>query len=210
MVSNLGSLQLAQKLTDYPLYADHSFNLFNHLAAKFMKENGIIQGCASLELSFSQLREIVEASSLPIEVIVHGSYESMICDHDLPGMSLPHAQELDNPEVYDRRYALLDKAGEKHSLRIDQYGRNHILFAKDLCLYPYLEKFNGLASYRIEAQDYTPEHTADLVRAYRQSLDKLSAGQTGFDDETFQKLQAAGPRELGIGTYRFRQSRNSV
>ena len=41
MVSNLGSLQLDQKLTDYPLYADHSFNLFNHLAAKFMKENGI-------------------------------------------------------------------------------------------------------------------------------------------------------------------------
>ena len=31
MVSNLGSLQLAQKLTGYPIYADHSFNLFNHL-----------------------------------------------------------------------------------------------------------------------------------------------------------------------------------
>ncbi|MBQ7497136.1 MAG: U32 family peptidase [Selenomonas sp.] len=210
MVSNLGSLQLAQKLTDYPLYADHSFNLFNHLAAKFMKENGLAQGCASLELSFAQLKEIVEASPLPIEVIVHGSYESMICDHDLAGMSLPHAQELDNPEVYDRRYALLDQAGEKHSLRLDQYGRNHLLFAKDLCLYPYLEKFNGLASCRIEAQDYSPELTAQVTKAYRERLDKLSAGEKAFDRETFENLQQASPREFGIGTYRFRQSRNSI
>ena len=210
MVSNLGSLQLAQKLTGYPIYADHSFNLFNHLSAKFMKENGIAQGCASLELSFSQLKAIVEHSPLPIEVIVHGSYESMICDHDLPGMSLPHAHFLDNPEVYDRRYALLDKAGEKHSLRLDQYGRNHILFAKDLCLYPYLEKFNGIASYRLEAQDYSQELTAQVTKAYRESLDKLSQGQEHFDGDVLEKLQQNSPREFGLGTYRFRQSRDSI
>ena len=210
MVSNLGSLQLAQKLTDYPIYADHSFNLFNHLAGKFMQENGIAQGCASLELSFSQLKALVEHSPLPIEVIVHGSYESMLCDHDLPGMSLPHAHFLDNPEIYDRRYALLDRAGEKHPLRLDQYGRNHILFAKDLCLYPYLDKFSGLASYRVEAQDYSPELTAQVTKAYRESLDKLALGEEFFDKVILEKLQKNSPREFGLGTYRFRQSRNSI
>jgi putative protease len=134
----------------------------------------------------------------------------MICDHDLPGMSLPHAHFLDNPEVYDRRYALLDKAGEKHSLRLDQYGRNHILFAKDLCLYPYLGKFNGIASYRLEAQDYSPELTAQVTKAYRESLDKLSKGQEHFDGDVLEKLQQNSHREFGLGTYRFRQSRDSI
>ncbi|MBE6073918.1 MAG: U32 family peptidase [Selenomonas ruminantium] len=208
MVSNLGSLKLAKQYTKLPVRADVSFNLFNHLAAKFLKENGLVQACSSLELSFEQLREIVENSELPVETIVHGSYESMICDHNLPGMSLPHYSDLDNPEVLDRHYALLDNAKEKHAIRIDQFGRNHIYFAKDLCLYPYLKKCNGIASYRIEAQDYTPEFTGKVTKIYREALDALASGQE-FDQSKLDELKQ-GPRELGIGTFRFRQSRNSI
>ena len=209
MVSNLGSLKLAKRLTDLPVQADVSFNLFNHLAAKFLKENGLTMGTASYELSFEQLREIVESSELPIEVVVHGSYESMICDHNIPGMSLPSFNELNNPEVLDRRYALLDKAGEKHPLRVDQFGRNHIYFAKDLCLYPYLAKFNGLGAYRIEAQDYTPEFAGMVTRIYRTALDNLTAGKEAFHADDLETLKK-GPRQLGLGTYRFRRSRNSI
>lgn len=213
MVSNLGSLKLAQSLTDLPVQADLSFNLFNQLAAKFLKENGLSMATTSYELSFEQLREIVETAELPLETVVHGSYESMICDHDFPAMSLPEFNELDNPEVLDRHYALLDTAGEKHAIRIDQYGRNHLYFAKDLCLYPYLAKFNGLASYRIEAQDYTPELTGRVTKLYREALDALAAGKSAeeaFDHAAFEEVERLSPREWGIGTYRFRQSRNSI
>lgn len=213
MVSNLGSLKLAQSITDLPVQADLSFNLFNQLAAKFLKENGLSMAATSYELSFEQLREIVETAELPLETVVHGSYESMICDHDFPAMSLPEFNELDNPEVLDRHYALLDTAGEKHAIRIDQYGRNHLYFAKDLCLYPYLAKFNGLASYRIEAQDYTPELTGRVTKLYREALDALAAGKSAeeaFDHAAFEEVERLSPREWGIGTYRFRQSRNSI
>ncbi|MGN8836293.1 peptidase U32 family protein [Mitsuokella jalaludinii] len=213
MVSNLGSLKLAQSITDLPVQADISFNLFNQLAAKFLQENGLSMAATSYELSFEQLREIVETAELPLETVVHGSYESMICDHDFPAMSLPEFNELDNPEVLDRHYALLDTAGEKHAIRIDQYGRNHLYFAKDLCLYPYLAKFNGLASYRIEAQDYTPELTGRVTKLYREALDALAAGKSAeeaFDHAAFEEVERLSPREWGIGTYRFRQSRNSI
>ena len=210
MVSNLGALKLAQSLTNLPVQADLSFNLFNHLATVFMKDNGITQACASLELSFEQLREIVENAVLPIEVVIHGGYESMICDHNFPAMSLPDYNELNEPELMDRHYALRDKAGEIHRIRIDQFGRNHIYFAKDLCLYPYLAKFNGIASYRIEAQDETPAATAMLTKIYRKALDRLAAGDASFDEHEFKTLQENAPRSLGIGTYRFRESRNSI
>ncbi|MGN0958351.1 MAG: peptidase U32 family protein [Selenomonas bovis] len=210
MVSNLGALKLAQSLTNLPVQADLSFNLFNHLATVFMKDNGITQACASLELSFEQLREIVENAVLPIEVVIHGGYESMICDHNFPAMSLPDYNELNEPELMDRHYALRDKAGEIHRICIDQFGRNHIYFAKDLCLYPYLAKFNGIASYRIEAQDETPAATAILTKIYRKALDRLAAGDASFDEHEFKTLQENAPRGLGLGTYRFRESRNSI
>ena len=211
LVSNLGSLKLAQTLTDLPVQADVSFNLFNHMAVRFLKENGLTMACASLELSFEQLREIVETSELPIEVIVHGSYESMICDHDFIGMNMKY-NELDNPELLDRHFALKDRAGEVHRLRIDQFGRTHIYFANDLCLYPYLQKMGGLASYRIEAQDYDPDLTAAVTRMYRKALDELAAGRTisAYDEQMLDTVKSMTPRVLGIGTFRFRESRNSI
>ena len=210
MVGNLGTLKLARTLTKLPIQADHSFNLFNHLAAAFLKENGLTMATASYELSFRQLREIVENSVLPIEAVVHGAYESMICDYNFPAMSLPAYNDLDSPELLDTHYAFRDEAGGVHSIRIDQYGRSHIYFAKDLCLYPYLEKFNGLGSYRIEAQDYTADVTAEIVRIYRAALDRLAAGGDGYRAAEFDRLTEIAPRPLGIGTYRFRQSRNSI
>lgn len=210
MVSNLGSLQLAKTILDLPLQADTSFNLFNSLAAKFLKENGLTMATTSYELSFEQLREVVEASELPLETVVHGSYEAMICDHNFPAMNLMDFNELQEPELLDRHYALLDTADEKHSIRIDQFGRNHILFAKDLCLYPYLDKFNGLASYRIEAQDYTPELTGKVTKLYRDALGALETGTFACDRERLAALEKVSPRAFGIGTYRFRQSRNSI
>ena len=210
MVGNLGTLKLARTLTKLPIQADHSFNLFNHLAATFLRENGLTMATASYELSFRQLREIVENAVLPIEAVVHGAYESMICDYNFPAMSLPNYSDLDAPELLDTHYAFRDEAGGVHSIRIDQYGRNHLYFAKDLCLYPYLEKFNGLGSYRIEAQDYTADVTAEIVRIYRAALDRLAAGGDGYRAAEFDRLTEIAPRPLGIGTYRFRQSRNSI
>ncbi len=209
MVSNLGTLKLAQECTDLPVQADFSFNLFNHMAATFMQKNGLVMGTASLELSFGQLKKLVENSPLPIEVIVHGAYESMICDHNFAAMILPY-KHLVNPEFVNRHYALKDKVGGVHPLRMDQFGRNHILFTKDLCYYPYLEKFNGIGSFRIEAKDYAPELVAQLTKAYRTALDNLDAGKPYFDEATFKLMQEKSPRQLGIGVYRFRQSQDSL
>ena len=209
MVSNLGSLKLAQENTDLPVQADFSFNLFNHMAATFLKKNGLVMGTASLELSFEQLKSLVEHSPLPIEVIVHGSYESMICDHNFAAMILPY-NHLDNPEFVNRRYALKDMAGEIHSLRMDQFGRNHIMFAKDLCYYPYLAKFNGIGAFRIEAKDYEADLTGFITKAYRVALDNLDQGKPYMDESVFKKMQEMGPRKLGVGVYRFRQSQDSI
>ena len=37
MVGNLGAATIVRELTDLPIYADHSFNLFNHVASEFLQ-----------------------------------------------------------------------------------------------------------------------------------------------------------------------------
>lgn len=209
LVSNLGSLRLAAT-TGLPLYADHSFNLFNHEAAAFLQANGVVQATSSYELSFDQLARLVRASELPIEAVVHGSYESMILDHNLPAMSLGAYNHLENPSFLDRRYALKDSAGEIHSLRIDQFEREHLYFGKDLCLYSHLAQFTGISSYRLELHDYAPELVALVTKTYREALDALRRGAFEPSAKTLRQMQEASPRTFGLGAYRFRESRNSI
>ncbi len=205
MAGNLGMLKLAYDCTDLPVQTDTYFNLFNSEAARFLAENDVFMAASSFEMSFAQLRDLAENSPLPIETVVHGSVESMICDHNIPAMAMKNYNRLNNPAAMEQHFALKDEAGEIHSLRLDQYGRCHIYFGKDLCLYPYLKKFKGIASYRIEGQDYSPQFTALVTKTYR---DAITSGET--DKEAFAMLKAESPRKFGIGVYRFRQSRNSL
>ena len=202
LVSNIGALNLLSKVLPISIHADLSFNLFNHKAAEFLKDNGAEMATASPELSYSQLKGLIENSPLPIEVVVHGSLESMICDHNFPKMYLD-IDEWAERDKFNRHYALKDEAGELHSIRIDQYGRNHIYFAKDLCLYRYINHFMGAASLRIEAQLYSADFVGYITKIYREAID------SNPNLEMMKELQEKSPRPLGIGIYRFKQSLNS-
>ena len=203
LVGNLGALNLIKTLTDKSVFADVSFNVFNPSAAEFLQNLGVEQAAASLELSFAQIRSLAENSSLPIEIIVHGATESMICDHDIAKLYLSDYDEFATPEKLNQHYAFVDEAGEIHKLRVDQFNRWHIFFGKELCLLPYVEKFYGAAALRVEAQDYSPEIVAQVVKIYRAALD----GENFAAD--FEIYKKNSPK-LGAGVFRFKQSKNSI
>jgi len=202
MVSNLGALTFAKNF-NLPLYADLSFNLFNEVAAEFLQSRGVIQAAASVELSFSQVRDLTEKSSLPIEILIHGAVETMVCGHNFVKFYYPNYDDFATPDVLNKHFALVDSAEEVHSLRTDQFEGTHIYFAKDLCLLPYVEKFLGAAALRIDAQDYSPEVTKLTTKIYRNALD----GKNFAED--LDALQKISPRKFGCGTYFFKESKNS-
>ncbi len=208
MVSNMGTLNMATQLTTLPVQTDFSFNTFNHLSAKLLKDNGSTMGTISLEATYAQIKELLFSSKLPLELIVHGPTEAMILDHNLPHMILGYDINT-QPELFNRHYGLLDSANEVHPIRIDQHERNHVLFAKDLCLIKFLAKLLGAASYRIEGQHYDAKLVGQLTKIYRQELDKMlnSPMQYEFDPNLLTQLSTISPRELGIGAFRYRVSR---
>ncbi|MNN87298.1 Peptidase family U32 [compost metagenome] len=54
----------------------------------------------------------------------------------------------------------------------DQYGRCHLLFAKELCYLPMLEEMKGLglASFRIEAATYNLETLRTIITTYQAAI----------------------------------------
>ncbi|SDE16584.1 peptidase U32 family protein [Sporomusa acidovorans] len=211
MVANSGMLRLAQNTLTLPIQTDFSFNLFNHLTAAWLKDNGACKATISLEATYEQIAELAHNSSLPLELIVHGALEAMVLDHCVPAAVLEKTAAYPCRHVcLDKQYSLVDSAGERHDIKIDQYCRNHILFAKDLCLLPHLPALMnaGVRHFRIEGQHYPPELVGSATALYRTELDKIfrNDGYT-YDKTRADKLAAASPRPLGIGAFRYRISR---
>jgi putative protease len=210
MVSNLGALRLARQLTDLPIQTDFSFNIFNHLSTQLLRNNGVSKATISLEATLEQIIALAENSSLPLEMIVHGSLPAMITDHSIPEAILSSKHQSNYDHALDRRqYALLDTAGQRHPIMIDQFGRSHLLFAKDLCLLPHLHSLAPVSNYRIEGQYYNSEQVGQITKIYREELDKLQSKHSAyqFDTTQLEKLSSISPRELGLGTFRYRISK---
>lgn len=204
MVSNPGSLMLAQQLTDLPLHGDFSFNVFNHLALEWLADNRAVLATISPEAAYRQIKSLYANAALPLALIVHGPIEAMIMDHSIPRLNLG----VDPTQQPEKHYALLDQARELHAIRTDQYGRDHILLASDLCLYGFLPQLRGLDAYRLECQHYTAEFTGFLTRTYRQALDRMAADPAGYsaDETALAAIIADAPRPLGCGPFRYSHS----
>lgn len=207
LVSNIGVLNMAHKLTNLPIITDYSFNIFNHLSANLLKANGATRSTISIEATYSQYIAMVKNATLPLEFIIHGSLEAMILDHSLPSLILG-SNHLDENYQIKHKYALLDSANEKHPIKIDQYNRNHILFAKDLCLLKIMPSLLGAQTYRIEGQHYTPELIALLTKTYVTELNQILKNPDHLStDDLITELENSSPRKLGVGSFRYRVSR---
>lgn len=207
LVSNIGVLNLAHRLTDLPIITDYSFNIFNHLSARLLKANGATRSTISIEATYNQYIAMLKNATIPLEFIIHGSLEAMILDHSLPTLILG-SNHLEENQQNKHNFALLDSANEKHPIKIDQYNRNHILFAKDLCLLKIMPKLLGAQTYRIEGQHYSPALIALLTKTYVSELKQsIQNPEHLCNDELIATLENSSPRKLGIGSFRYRVSR---
>ncbi|MBO8125629.1 MAG: U32 family peptidase [Firmicutes bacterium] len=206
MVANPGLLQLAKAETTLPLYGDYSLNIFNSKAAELLKEEGLVQVTAEPESSFARVKQLAADSSLPVEALVHGSLTAMVLEHCLPAALLEGGtrQDICSGPCRSRRFALKDIRGGIREIVIDQYCRNHILLANELCTLPFLASFSklGLAGFRLELPFSTPKVVSKVVKAYRQALDLLYSGESAeVLKEQAKEFVGSYHKPLGLGAY---------
>ncbi|MCF6148695.1 MAG: U32 family peptidase [Candidatus Kuenenia sp.] len=207
LIHNLGTLRIAKEYGLQP-FADYSLNILNSAAMKFLEEAGICGATASLECSYSHLKQLAENAVVPVECVAHGPVTGMILEHCIPAMltSKSHKKDHCRQVCQYMGYALKDERGEIRPIETDQYCRNHILLARDICVLPYLHSFvkTKVKILRIEAQFYETAFTKIAVGLYRKYLDillehpKLSMP---VSEKDWDALLKNSPRECNPGSY---------
>lgn len=172
MITNLGAIR-RYRGTGYPMIGDANLNVYNHLSAGLYTGLGLTKLTVSPEMTLEHFASFISRSDLPLEVVVHGTPALMYMEHDLfenTEVMEPIGEE-DNKFVPNHVLVLKTDKGENPVYR-DQYGRCHLLFAKELCYLPMLDEMNGLgiASFRIEGATYSTEELRTIIAAYQAAI----------------------------------------
>ncbi|WP_042204213.1 peptidase U32 family protein [Paenibacillus camerounensis] len=172
LVTNLGAIRRFKDM-GYPMIGDVNLNVYNHLAAELYTELGLQKLTVSPEMTMEHFAAFTSRSDLPLEVVVHGTPALMYMEHDLfenTEVMEPIGEE-DNLHVNNSVLVLKTDKGENPVYR-DQYGRCHLLFAKELCYLPVLDEMKGLgiSTFRIEAATYSAEALRAIITAYQAAI----------------------------------------
>ena len=103
-------------------------------------------------------------------------------------------------------YALKDEREEVRPLEVDQYCRNHLLLAKDVCVLPYFQSFvqTRIRVFRIEAQYYDDDLIKTVVGLYSKYLKAYQEHPTlslPIQESDWEILAEKGTRDFNLGAY---------
>lgn len=173
VVTNIGALHRFKKF-GIPMIGDYNLNISNNQSAMFYSEHGLNRFTASIELPLEHFTELVSHTTVPMEIVVHGSPVVMYLELDLYENTevFQSIAEEDNKFVDNRYLVLMTDKGENPVYR-DQFGRNHLTTAKELCYLPILPDLiqAGVRHFRVEGSTYTPEQLRSILSTYRKALE---------------------------------------
>lgn len=206
LVTNLGTIYAASKITELSLYADYSCNIANQQAAALLKDYRVVQVTAPLEFCCEEILAM-PGHELPVETVIHGSLPTMVTDHCISAAVLEGTTKHHpcSGVCRKRSYGLRDTAGQVHTLEVDQSCRNHIYLANELALLPYLLSFYGagFAGLRLEIPLYRANEVETVTKLYRQEIDHLwdDPSNYTFSESSWQQLLQIKKVYFGTGPY---------
>lgn len=145
---------------------------------RFLEEVGFRQVVLARELSLEQIRRIRQATSVTLEVFVHGalcvSYSGRCYISEVVAKRSANRGEC--AQFCRHRYTLRHPRGEV--LMADR----HLLSLKDLDLSPHLASLlsAGVDSFKIEGRLKDESYVKNVTAAYRRSLDALLAADASL------------------------------
>jgi putative protease len=178
-----GHLGLVSHLADagVDVIADYATNVFNQHTAALMFELGAQRVVASIELTTEELGHLVAPwSGRGFDVLVYGRPEGMTIEHCV----LSAAFEREPTTCRDlcvqkhTNVSLTDPAGYTFAVATDSACRNRLLHSRPIDASEYLPALwaQGVRGFQM-VFNVPGDPVQDIVRAYRDMLDALVAGQ---------------------------------
>ncbi|QXM06338.1 DUF3656 domain-containing U32 family peptidase [Crassaminicella indica] len=183
LVSNLGVLNIMKKLEDIYMITDFSFNVFNNGAVKYLKEINVKEVTLSIELTLKEIKEIIEKSYIPCEVIIHGNLPLMISKY-CPVSTVLKNDKNSCGACERNKFGLKDPLGVVFPMMRDNNCKVQILNAQKLCLIEHMKELMdlGLSSFRINFTDEGSKEIEDTINAYIEEMQNIIEGNKRSKD----------------------------
>jgi putative protease len=189
-----------------PIIVSVQANVTNYHAANFWKRLGAERVTLARELTFSEIKEIVQATDIATEVFVHGAVciaysgrcllSKYLADRDANQGNCAHSCRW--------KYYLMEEKRPNEFYRIAQdKGSSYILSSKDLCMLEVVPDLisAGVSSLKIEGRMKSLHYVSVVTRIYREAIDRYLQEPASFEvsDEWREELHKVSHREYAKG-----------
>ncbi len=161
-----------------PFHISTQCSVSNSKTAEFYKKLGAKRIILARELNLKQIKKI--SKIIPIEIFIHGAMCVSVSGRCFTSQFLfnQSANRGKCIQPCRRPYkAYHIKDNQEQELKLTNH---HILSAKDLCAFPFIEKLKkaNISAFKIEGRNREPEYIDIVVRIYRKAIDnKLTKSQ---------------------------------
>jgi len=202
IVQDVGICRLIRQLSpDFPIHASTQMTITSAAGVEFARELGCGLVVLARECSLKEIGSIRTATTLPLEVFVHGAlcvaYSGQCLTSEALGGRSANRGEC--AQACRMPYDLLSD-GQLVPLE----GRRYLLSPQDLAGLEVLPELvaSGVTSLKIEGRLKSPEYVANITQVYRRALDKIaSETKNGVSAEDRYALEMGFSRGLYTGWF---------
>jgi len=217
IVADPGVFLTVKEITPHiPIHLSTQANTTNAKSVEFWHKQGIKRVVLAMELTFGEIKEITNSSTIETEVFVHGAMCMSYSGRCLLSsfMANRHANLGDCSHSCRWQYILKEenRPNEPYPIVEDESG-TFILSSKDLCMIQHIPELvhAGVTAWKIEGRMKSPYYVAAVTRVYREALDRYFADPDGYvyDQKWLSELEKVSHREYGTGFFFGNQGYNS-
>lgn len=167
---------LRMEIPPIELHASTQCDIRTPEKARFLQDVGFSQIVLARELSVSEIREICEAVTIPVETFVHGALCTAFSGTCQAGYAFAgrSGNRGECPQICRLPFTLRDASG--HILAKEKY----LLSLKDFNAYSHLEKLidAGVSSFKIEGRLKDMAYVKNVTTAYSSRLNEIIGGKS--------------------------------
>lgn len=207
IVADLGVFQIVKENSNIPISVSTQASNTNWRSVKIWKDMGAKRVVLAREISLENIKEIrAKVPDIELEVFIHGAMCMSISGRCLLSNYLTgrDANRGDCAQPCRWRYSLMEekRPGQYMPVFEDEHG-TFIFSSKDLCTIDMIDQIldAGVDSLKIEGRMKGIYYVANVVKAYREAVDKYYAGEFAFDEKWLRELESTSHRLYTKGFY---------
>ena len=191
IVQDLGLVRLIHQLCpEMPIHASTQMTLSSSECIAVATKLGLARVVLPRELSLAEITAVAQATTLPLEVFVHGA------------LCVAYSGQCLTSEAMGGRSANRGQCAQACRLPYDLFcddqpvdlgAVKYLLSPQDLAAFEMIPQLlaAGVSSFKIEGRLKTPEYVANITHHYRRAIDAAVAGQSA-------KFTAANVEEMEL------------